>query len=364
MPNLSRIFCIILPCVILAACEFLGAVSYENAGDLQLRPVSFSALPKWDDDDHTAALKTFLTSCSSINRRNARDNFGPAPGFGSVRLWQRKCRFANAVPIQSARSAKNFFEQHFQPYRVKGTGTFTGYYETVVRGSRKRGGAYQFPVYAKPSDLNTPYYTRAQIDKGALQGRGLEILYLTSAADAFLLHVQGSGAIFFPDGRMTRLSFSAHNGHGFRSISDALRSAGYDSEREGATMLDYRRWLNENPNKAIGVIQANPRYIFFSEHRANGPLGAQGVPLTPGRSLAVDRDHIGLGTPIYLDTRYADPKADSQRRALQRLVIAQDTGAAINGTVRGDFYWGSGETALQYAGRMKERGSYTLLLPK
>ncbi len=364
MRNFIRYVGVAAACGALAACEFLGGVSFQNAGQLQLRPVSFAALPNWRNDDQAAALQAFLVSCTSINRRNAREDFGPAPGFGKVRLWQGACRAASRVPGESNAMAKAFFEQTFQPYAVKGTGTFTGYYETAVRGARQRGGAYQFPVYAKPADLTNPYHTRARIDQGALRGRGLEILYLTSAADAFLLHVQGSGAISLPDGSTTRLSFAAHNGHGFRSISGALRAAGYDTAREGATMVDYRRWLNQHPNKAVQVIQANPRYIFFSEHKAKGPLGAQGVPLTPGRSLAIDRDHIGLGTPIYLNTQYADPRAGNARRALRRLVIAQDTGAAITGTVRGDFYWGTGEVALQYAGRMKESGSYTLLLPK
>ncbi len=349
-------------CLLLASC-IPGSSNYDGTGDLRLRPVTYSSLPGWNADGHASALASFLVSCGPISRQSARENFGPTPAFGRVGKWQAICRRAQRVRTTD-QAAKIFFENSFEPYAVGGTGTFTGYYEVAVRGSRSRRGAYQFPVYGTPSDLQHPYYSRAQIDSGALAGRGLEILYLASVADVFLLHVQGSGAISLPDGSVTRVSFSGHNGRGFKSISSAMRAAGYNSEIEGATMLDYRRWLNQNPRQAVSIIQANPRYIFFAEHNNSGPLGALGVPLTPGRSLAIDKSYIGLGTPIYLNTYFADPDANDDPTRLRRLVIAQDTGSAIKGPVRGDFYWGTGEEALKYAGRMKEQGSYTLLLPR
>lgn len=357
-----RIIALISFCWMLVSC---GVSTDPGGQELRLRPVSYASLSGWSRDSHAVALQTFLKSCTSINRRAAGDWFGPSRAFGRVGRWQRACRSAATVGSSDA-AAKVFFERTFQPHAVAGRGTFTGYYEVAVRGSRWRSAANPFPVYGRPSDLGSrsPYYTRAQIDAGALAGRGLELFYLSSAADAFLLHVQGSGAIQLSDGSWVRISYAANNGHRFKSISSALAAAGYDTSVEGGTMIDYRRWLNQNPQKAVGVIQANPRYIFFGQHNQNGPIGAQGIALTPGRSMAVDRDYIGLGTPIFLNTQYPDPNQNNARRPLRRLVVAQDTGAAINGPVRGDFYWGTGETALLYAGGMKQEGSYTLLLPK
>ena len=363
MDRRVAVFLVVSASFFLATCA-LSSRTDRGDGALSLRAVSFSSLPNWQADAHAAGLGAFLESCVAIHRRNGRDDFGPSPVFAKVSRWQRLCRRAAKVPQTNA-AAKAFFEANFQPYAVSGRGTFTGYYEVLVRGSWTRTKTYAFPVYARPSDLTarSPYYSRRQIDQGALDGRGLEVLYLSSAADAFLLHLQGSGAVQLTDGSWTRLSYAANNGYGFRSIAAALRAAGYDSAVEGATTADNRRWLLQNPGKAVGVIQANPRYIFFTHSTQRAPTGAQTVPLTPGRTLAVDRDHIALGTPIYLETQYVDPLANKARRPLQRLVVAQDTGSAINGTVRGDLYWGTGDLALQYAGAMKEQGRYTLLLP-
>lgn len=348
----------------LSSCRFLGLDGPPAGTDLRLRSVGFGALPSWGSDSHAFALQAFRRSCDRIETRDRNDWFGPSQEFGRVWQWQRACRQADAVSTND-RAARAFFEANFRPHAVVGRGTFTGYYEVEVQGSRQRTGAYQFPVYAKPADLGnrSPYFSRTQIDQGALNGKGLELLYLASAADAFLLHVQGSGAITLTDGSKTRLSYAGNNGYSFRSISGALAAAGYDTSREGGSMVDYRRWLTQNPDKAVGVIQANPRFIFFTETRGQGPVGAQGVELTPGRSLAVDDAYLAYGMPIFLDTKFYDPNL-SRKRDLERLVIAQDTGTAITGAVRGDFYWGTGDEALDFAGRMREEGQYYLLIPR
>lgn len=365
MRAIGRVLLVLGAVVALASCRFLPSSPAPDETGMKFKRVGFNALPNWNADSHLNALRSFLRSCPAIEGRTASDWFGPSTRFGKVGAWQNVCGNASAI-AKDEFSAKEFFEANFRAYEVVGEGTFTGYYEVEVMGSRTKTSAYSFPVYAKPKDLNsrTPYYSRRQIDQGALKGRGLELLYLSTAADAFLLHVQGSGAIELTDGSKTRLSYAGNNGHDFASIYGALKANGYDPAVEGASMLDFRRWLNANPQKAERIIQANPRYIFFVESDGNGPIGAQGVELTAGRSLAVDDSYMAYGVPVYIDTHFLDPARNNARRDLERLVIAQDTGAAINGMVRGDFFWGTGETALAYAGRMKEPGRYFVLIPR
>ena len=364
MSILGRLALILGLLLALTSCRFPGSDGPPADAGLRLRSVGFGSLPGWGSDAQGWALHAFRRSCVRIEARNRNDWFGPSQEFGRVGQWQRTCRKARDLSTNN-RAARAYFEANFRPYAVEGRGIFTGYYEVEVHGSRQSIGVYQFPIYAKPADLGSRslYKSRAEIDRGALSGRGLELLYLASASDAFLLHVQGSGLVSLTDGSKTRLSYAGNNGHSFRSISEALAAAGYDSAREGGSMVDYRRWLTQNPDKAPGVIRANPRYIFFTETRGQGPIGAQGVELTPGRSLAVDDAYLAYGMPIFLDTKFYDPD-QSRHRNLERLVIAQDTGNAITGAVRGDFYWGTGDEALDYAGRMREEGRYYLLLPR
>ena len=198
-------------------------------------------------------------------------------------------------------------------------------------------------------------HERATIDAGALAGQGAELLWLADTLDAFILHVQGSGKVVLPDGEAVRVGFAGHNGHGYASIGRALIEAGERTPGQ-ATWDGIRAWLVANPERRNAVLGINPRYIFFREITGDGPIGAT---LTPGRSLAIDRQWLPLGIPIWLDAEHPLPDQDR----LQRLMIAQDTGSAINGPVRGDFYWGSGAAALKFAGRMRSRGGYFVLLP-
>ena len=358
----------ILAAFTLASCNLIFTYEppqAEPTGDLAMQEIRIGRIPGWNADSHGPALSAFVASCGKINARDGRNWFGPTAQFGQVSDWQQVCNRAARLPHDD-RTAKKFFETQFRAFAVEGEGTFTGYYEVEVPASRVRTAGYTFPVYRRPADLGqrSPYFTRAQIDQGALAGRGLELMWLQTAADAFLLHVQGSGAVQLTDGTRARLSYAGNNGYDFKSIFGALKAAGYDPAVEGASMVDFRRWLNANPHKAVAAIQANPRFIFFSETHGNGPIGAQGVELTAGRSLAVDDSYFGYGVPLFLNTSFIDPTQGNKRRNLQRLMVAQDTGAAINGKVRGDFFWGTGESALQYAGRMKEKGRYFILLPR
>jgi membrane-bound lytic murein transglycosylase A len=204
-----------------------------------------------------------------------------------------------------------------------------------------------------------PYPDRAAIEAGHLNGKGLEILWVDDAADAFFLQVQGSGRVALAEGGVARLGFAGHNGLGYVAIGRLLIDAG-KIPREAMSMQAIRAWLAANPAEAATLMRRNPRYVFFREIAGDGPLGAGGVALTPGRSLAVDRKFVPLGAPVWLDT--VEPGAEA--KPLRRLVVAQDVGGAIQGPVRGDLFLGSGEAALEQAGRMRSPGGYYLLLPK
>jgi membrane-bound lytic murein transglycosylase A len=204
-----------------------------------------------------------------------------------------------------------------------------------------------------------PYYTRAEIEDGALDKDKLAFLWAKDPADVFFLHVQGSGLVTLPDGEVTRVGFEAHNGHDFVGIGRLLLDRKL-IEPGHASAQGIRAWMRENPEKARQIMRENPRYIFFRPIDGEGPIGAQGVALTPGRSLAVDTRYIPLGAPIWLDTTWPGQRDEP----LRRLMVAQDVGGAIKGVVRGDFFWGPGEAALEYAGRMKQDGRYWLLLPR
>ena len=287
------------------------------------------------------------------------------------------------MPRGDDRSARAFFAEWFTAYAVfddEGRdGTFTGYYEAELKGSWARHGPYRTPIYARPDDLVTvdygkegghtigriangrlvPYPSRAEIDTGALAGWGLEILWVDDAVDAFFLHIQGSGRVVMEDGAVVRLGFAAKNGHPYTAIGRELVAEGAIAAAD-VSMQTIRAWLADNPSRAPAVMARNASYIFFRRLAGEGPIGAQGVPLTPGRSLAVDPKFVPLGAPVWIDT--VDPIAPEM--PLRRLVVAQDTGSAIVGPVRGDLFWGFGERAAMRAGRMKGRGRLFVLLPR
>lgn len=352
-----------------------------------LAPTTFEALPGWAEDRHAEAIPALLRSCDAILRAPPDRPLGPSPVGGTMRDFVPICTAAAALPAGDDVAARDFFASWFQPFLVAGSnkrdGLFTGYFEIEVRGATKPDVAYNVPVYRKPDDHVTvdlgdfdpslagrsvvgrvdgdrlrPYFERGDIQAGILNGRGLELVWLDDPLDTFMLHVQGSGRVTLPDGRTTRIGYDAHNGHPYRSIGSELITRG-ELDRHKASWPNIRAWMEHNPSKAKKLLAANPRYIFFREIPGDGPIGAQGAVLTPGRSLAVDISFIPLGAPLWLDTTWPG----EEERPLRRVMIAQDTGSAIKGPVRGDFFWGTGDAALAFAGRMKQRGRYYLLLP-
>ena len=357
----------------------------QSAAQLTLRALPFSALPGWADDRHDEALSAWRRSCARLAKRPPGVSLGAGGIAGTVGDWQAVCQAAARVRPGAARA---FFETRFKPYLATASGhpdgLFTGYFEAELRGSRRRRGAYRIPLYARPPDLVTvdlgrfrdtwkgqrtagrvaggrlvPYDSRAAIDGGALGGRGLELVWVDDAVDAFFLHIQGSGRVRLDDGGFIRVGYAGHNGHPYVAVGRELIATG-EIPRDQVSMQTIRAWLAAHPARAGEMMARNASYIFFRILKGGGPVGSEGSVLTPGRSLAVDRRHVPLGVPLWLDT--TDPRTPSA--VLRRLVVAQDSGGAIKGPVRGDLFWGFGGAAATAAGRMKERGRYYLLLPR
>jgi membrane-bound lytic murein transglycosylase A len=361
----------------------------DGGTTVALTAVPFPALPGWSADKQSLALPALLKSCAKVNPDAAEEPFGKQPEMGRVRDWLVICKDATLIRDGNDVEAKYFFESRFRAYSV-GTGfqkqgLITGYYEPELDGAWKPGGGYSIPVYSRPRNLvsanlgsfdekwkgsqisgrlvgNTfvPYHTRAEIESGALAGHELEVLWVADPIDAFFMHIQGSGRIRFADGSHIRLGYAGRNGRRYTPVGRELVAAG-QMKLKDVTMPAIRDWMRKNPVGAQALMGKNQSYIFFRVVDTDGPIGAQGVVLTPGRSIAVDRDYYPMGVPIWVVT--TDPGVKPAKQ-LRRLMIAQDTGSAIRGPVRGDFFWGFGAAAGDKAGRMKEKGQIYLLLPR
>jgi membrane-bound lytic murein transglycosylase A len=359
---------------------------------LDLAPARFGDLAGWQVDDPSGALAAFRRSCGAWRPLPAdRQLDSDAPWAGTVGDWRGVCAAAARV-VPGADAARSFFADRFVPVaasnRGAAAGLFTGYYEPTLHGSRRRHGAYTVPLYTRPRELVEvdlgefrdelkgqriagrvvrdrllPFADRAAIDTGALGGRGLELLWVDDPVDAFFLHIQGSGVVVLDDGSETRVGYAAQNGHPYVAIGRVLVDRGAMTLDE-VSMQSLRAWLDAHPEEAAEVMAANPSYVFFRRLDTAGPLGAQGVVLTPGRSLAVDRSFHPLGVPVWLDATAPAAAAGEPDRPLRRLLVAQDTGGAIRGPVRGDVFWGAGDEAAEIAGRMRHEGRMWLLLPR
>jgi membrane-bound lytic murein transglycosylase A len=362
----------------------LMSLSQTLKAESMLEPVSISAQPGWAEDDHHMALETFQRSCHEI--LTTAHGFKRSAAYGGkLEDWQSLCQLA-----LNASAAKTFFEENFAAFKVsdptRPEGLYTGYYEPEAEGSLTRSADYPVPVYRKPADLLAldeagqkqvglaygrmidgkpeAYATRKEIEQGALQGRGLEICYLKSWVDAFFIHIQGSGRVKLPDGKTIRLAYAAKTGQPYSGIGGILLDKGIGT-KDTMSMEFLRNWMKANPQDARELMWTNKSYIFFRDievpFKNLGALGAQQVNLTPLRSLAVDRAIWMFGTPIFISTT-TPPEAGS--KPFRHLMVAQDTGTAIKGYVRGDVYWGWGEDASFNAGHMKSPGSMVVLLPK
>lgn len=382
----------VLAALALAACVPQPPAVTEGAITMALTPVGFDRLPGWADEHPAQAVPAFLAGCAALAR--ADQGLGGAGEAarrgGTPQQWQPACDAARALPPGDG-AARTFFETFFQPWAISGNGSpnglFTGYYEPEVRGARSPGGVYRTPLMSRPTDmvqvdlgqftpdlkgrhitgrlekgLLVPYYDRAAIVAGALDHQRVGLLWLADPIDAFFLQIQGSGRVRLPDGRVVRVTYAGQNGRPYVPIGRVLADRGA-IPLDQVSMQTIRAWLVAHPDQASAVMNQNPSYVFFREligiRPEEGPPGALGAPLTPGRSVAVDRAYLPLGAPLWIDT--TDPITGAR---LQRLMLAQDTGGAINGPVRADVFWGWGPEAEERAGRMRQPGADYILLPR
>ena len=367
----------------------LGARTSDLAKrNVTFEALAFSDLPGWDADDHLAAFKAFARSAPSLRKAGAAPDKTKAADPRLVAIAQLAAD--GAAEVNTPRAAKAFFESHFAPFRVVhdgAEGLLTGYYEPVLAGSRTPQGPYRIPVFRRPPDLVNlvreeergaladaptharktangiePFSTRADIESGALAGQDLEFLWLTDPVDAFFMHVQGSGRIRLPDKSTIRITYDGKNGHPYTSIGRVLIDAGH-FKPEDMTLAALKTWLAADEERGRKTMQENRSFIFFREleKEEDGPLGALEIPLSEGRSLAVDTAFHALGTPVYVTVPTLRPWG---AHSFQRLMIAQDVGSAIRGPERGDIYFGSGDEAGRLAGGTKHHGRFVLLLPK
>ena len=371
------------PCPVCPVCP---AVTPPPPKARTLEAVNWAEVPGWMDDDPRAAWETFLRSCTRLRAQSA---------------WRDSCALAQQLPAGA--SVRNFFETQFLPYRVANAdgsvqGLVTGYYEPLLRGSRRKEGPYRYPLYAAPEDLLivdlseinpelkhlrlrgrldgrrvVPYYPRADIERGLPALAGKELLWVDDPVDLFFLQIQGSGRVRLPSGELVRVGYADQNGQPYKSIGRYLVEQG-ELKLEQASMQGIKTWGAANPAKLEALLDQNPSYVFFRElpqpgggqgsttadsMTMDGPVGALGVALTPERSIAVDPRYIPLGAPVFLATTWP-----ASAQPLARLVLAQDSGGAIRGAVRADYFWGFGDAAGAQAGRMRQSARMWVLLPR
>lgn len=304
--------------------------------------LKFEDLDGWQDDDHSAALSVFLNTCADIKDPE----------------WATLCALATSQP-----SARTFFELFFRPVLINGDepALFTGYFEPELRGSRTRGGPYQYPLHSKPPEVRngTTWSSRREIEElGLLEGRGLELVWIDDPVEKFFLQVQGSGRVKLAEGGAMRVGYGGKNGHKYKSIGrELIRRGIYEPHQVSAQVI--RNWVKRNPVDGAELLRHNPSYVFFREVSEvpadKGPLGAMNRSITPMRSIAVDPKYNLLGGPIWIEKAGAKP--------LKRLMIAQDTGSAIKGAQRADIYYGTGDKAGRAAGRIRDKGRLVSLMP-
>lgn len=351
--------------VLLTACAGNGQLqtTQQSKGRIGLDQVAedFRPLPGWIDDDHTQAIPAVQRTCGWVKGQPPGKPLGVHRAAGTTDDWRPICAALRDIKAGDPDEARRFFETFFRPVSLtRGEeGLFTGYYEIELKGSWTRTDRFNVPLYRMPKRPKKGFPTRARITDGALAGKGLEILWVDDPIDAFFLEIQGSGRVVMTDGSVVGLGYAGQNGHSYYPIGRHMIDIG-DATPEQMSLQFIRRWLKEHPAEAKRVMNLNRSYVFFTMRNDGGPRGARNMELTPGRSLAVDAEHIPLGVPLWLEVRDAPVPGGE----IKRLVLAQDTGGAIKGPVRGDLFWGHGTQAEEGAGVMKARGRYTMLSPR
>lgn len=392
---------------VLAAC-LLSYLTSSSKGpdkdvraDIDVRITHFSELKNWQHDQPDLALPAFLASCQKRQNQKAETPLNKnllhpvsIALYGTWQDWKPVCDAAQAIQKPAARA---FFEQYFTPVEILAEGSnkglFTGYYEPELRASKTRSAGYATPILQRPSDLVSvdlgefipdlkgkkirgrlnetrlePYYARAEIPNQQEFILDNVLFWAADPIDTFFLHIQGSGRLRLETGEIIRIGYADQNGHPYTAIGKTLIDLG-ELTRESVSLQTIKSWLQENPERLDEILNSNPSFIFFQEleniGENDGPLGAQNVPLTPERSLAVDLKYHALGVPVWLETDIPTVDGNSRQstEAFHRLMIAQDTGGAIRGPIRGDIFWGAGPKAEEIAGRMKHKGRMIVFIP-
>src|SRR5438874_7793413 len=359
--------------------------------DSQYIPLAWADIAGWIDDDHLAAYRAFRTSCKPIAAEHALPATAKSLGIS----LRDPCRAARAAEISEPAKARAFFEDHFVPLQIsrlgEDAGFVTGYYEPILDGSRTQTGIYNVPVYRRPSNLFVrgfkqsapdlpnkgqvfrkigrrklvPYYDRGEIEDGAIAGRGLEICWLKDQTDLLFAQIQGSARIRLQDGSTIRINYDAHNGYPYTAVGRVLIDRGI-VPKEQMSMQKIREWMEQNPDGAEELRRQNRSYVFFREVQLSDKdeaVGAQGVPLTPGRSIAVDKSLHVYGTAFFIEGELPI-ESEQSKTPFRRLMIAQDRGSAITGPARADIYLGAGADAGRVSGRLRHNMRFVMLVPK
>jgi len=340
-----------------------------------LKPAQWEEIDGFQQDDLSQAWAAWQFSCSTLKNRAE---------------WQLACDAASKMTKPNSLAVQTYFKQYFNVFQATNvdgsdTGLITGYYQPLLKGSRFKSAKYPYPLYSRPDDLITvelaslypelankrirgrltenkliPYYNRAEIEQEPSPLRGKELIWVDDVIDLFFLQIQGSGIVQLESGEQVPVGYADQNGHSYQSIGRLLIERG-ELTLDKASMQGIKDWARNNLDKLADLLNSNPSYVFFRELPAGlpGPIGALGVPILAERSVAIDPKHIPLGAPVFLSTTYPNSS-----KPLKRMMIAQDTGGAIKGGVRADFYWGAGHQAGHQAGAMKQRGKIWVLLPK
>ncbi len=360
---------------------------------LTLAKVKFADVPGWADDHLSEAVPSFLASCVKLAELKDDDPVGADGHGGTAKQWRHACAEAMKLKGGDDVAARKFFEAEFVPYAASGKagamGKMTGYYVAEIRASRKKQGAFQIPVMARPADLVmvdlaqfirdghgrrvwgrfdtngelVPFYTRGEIRTGALANKSLELMYADDATDVLFAQIEGSAKAKLDDGKEVWLEFAGKNGRAYRGVGGVLKDKGELAPGQG-TMQGIRKWFHDHATRFDEIVDQDASYVFFKESKVPGAVGSQKTILTPKRSAAVDRAFFAMSTPIFIDTKAPVVGKPGVVAPWQHLLIAQDTGAGIIGAVRADIYWGDDRDAEELGGRMGGTGRYWALLPK
>jgi membrane-bound lytic murein transglycosylase A len=340
--------------ILLGACQAPQKLTFE--------PVSYDQLPGWNKDSFHDVVPAIHRSCAQILQKDPSTGMITGPDAqGCAQDWHAFCR--SVIDSKASFHPRDLIQKHLTPYRLvsagRSEGTITGYYEPLLNGSKHRTHRFRVPLYRLPSTGNSHKIPRSEIVQGKLNHKGLELVWVDDPVDAFFLQIQGSGKVLLPNGQKLNLSFAGQNGFPYYAIGKALVDQG-QLIQETVSMQTIKAWLKAHPDQAEQIMSLNQSYVFFKFNDQEGPIGSQGVQLTPKRSVAVDPHFISLGTPLWLHADHPHP----HHLPLQQLVVAQDTGGAIKGANRADLFWGTGTEAGELAGIMNSRGELYVLLPR